>query len=107
MSAPQHHPFIPFGHEFFRKFGLPVEMAIPQRTAPSAETLREFYVGKDVNDVPKPAVVLDAAKVRTHCRSMLEAVGDLGVGFRFHVKTHKVSDSIMKLYQRWVLGTGY
>ncbi|KAK1543937.1 hypothetical protein CPAR01_04570 [Colletotrichum paranaense] len=67
-------------------------MAIPQRIAPSAETLREFYVGKDVRDVPKPAVVLDAAKVRTHCRSMLEAVDDLGVGFRFHVKTHKTRE---------------
>ncbi|KAK1715190.1 hypothetical protein BDP67DRAFT_399477 [Colletotrichum lupini] len=70
-------------------------MAIPQRIAPSVETLREFYVGKDVRDVPKPAVVLDAAKVRTHCRSMLEAVDDLGVGFRFHVKTHKTREVTM------------
>ncbi|KAJ0324955.1 hypothetical protein COL5a_007455 [Colletotrichum fioriniae] len=67
-------------------------MAVPQRIAPSTEALREFYVGKDVNDVPKPAVVLDAAKVRAHCRSMLEAVDELGVGFRFHVKTHKTSE---------------
>ncbi|EXF86387.1 hypothetical protein CFIO01_00084 [Colletotrichum fioriniae PJ7] len=67
-------------------------MAVPQRIAPSTEALREFYVGRDVNEVPKPAVVLDAAKVRAHCRSMLEAVDELGVGFRFHVKTHKTSE---------------
>lgn len=65
-------------------------MPIPQRLTPSIETLREFYVGKDVNTVPKPAVVLDAAKVRRHCQSMLDAVDALGVEFRAHVKTHKV-----------------
>ncbi|OLN97366.1 D-serine dehydratase 1 [Colletotrichum chlorophyti] len=64
-------------------------MSIPQRFAPSLDNLREFYVGKDVTDVPKPAVVLDVAKVRRHCQSMLEAVDSLGVEFRAHVKTHK------------------
>ncbi|OHE95138.1 hypothetical protein CORC01_09525 [Colletotrichum orchidophilum] len=67
-------------------------MAIPQRLAPSSKNLKEFYVGKDVSDVPRPAVVLDVAKVRRHCHSMLEAVDDLGVGFRFHVKTHKTKE---------------
>ncbi|KAL2875867.1 hypothetical protein SGCOL_008862 [Colletotrichum sp. CLE4] len=67
-------------------------MAVPQRIAPSSEALREFYVGKDVTDIPKPAVVLDVAKVRRHCQSMLKAVDDLGVGFRFHVKTHKTKE---------------
>lgn len=66
-------------------------MAVPQRLVPSTDDLREFYVGKDINDVPKPAVVLDRAKVRRHCQSLLEAVDSLGVDFRAHVKTHKVS----------------
>ncbi|KAF6823030.1 alanine racemase domain protein [Colletotrichum plurivorum] len=64
-------------------------MAIPQRLAPSTEELRQFYVGTDIDDVPKPALVLDAAKARRHCRSMLDAAKALGVGFRAHVKTHK------------------
>lgn len=66
-------------------------MSIPQRIAPSAQVLRDFYLGKDVHDVPKPAAVLDVAKIRRHCQSMLDAVESLGVGFRAHVKTHKVS----------------
>ncbi|KAK1994854.1 hypothetical protein LX36DRAFT_660166 [Colletotrichum falcatum] len=67
-------------------------MSVPQRIAPPAESLREFYVGKDVHSVPKPAAVLDAAKVRRHCQSMLDAVDALGVGFRAHVKTHKTEE---------------
>ncbi|KAF9880701.1 alanine racemase domain protein [Colletotrichum karsti] len=67
-------------------------MSIPQRLLPSVDELRQFYVGKDVDDVPKPAVVLDVAKTRRHCKSMLDAVKALGVGFRAHVKTHKTTE---------------
>ncbi|OBR02609.1 Alanine racemase domain protein [Colletotrichum higginsianum IMI 349063] len=67
-------------------------MSIPQRIAPSAQVLRDFYLGKDVHDVPKPAAVLDVAKIRRHCQSMLDAVESLGVGFRAHVKTHKTKE---------------
>ncbi|KAH7417432.1 putative serine dehydratase domain-containing protein [Cadophora sp. MPI-SDFR-AT-0126] len=47
------------------------------------------YVGMEASQVPKPAAILDVAKVRKHCSSMLEVVKSLGVGFRPHVKTHK------------------
>ena len=63
---------------------------VPQRSGPDIEELRKFYVGKDINEVPKPAVVLDRAKMRRHCQSLLSAVDSLGVGFRAHIKTHKV-----------------
>ncbi|KAL0942874.1 alanine racemase domain protein [Colletotrichum truncatum] len=66
-------------------------MSSPQRLAPSIDELRQFYVGKTVEDVPKPALVLDVAKARRHCQSMLDAVQALGVGFRAHVKTHKTT----------------
>ena len=66
-------------------------MALPQRLAPPHDELLQFYVGKDIHDVPKPTVILDVSRVRRHCQSMLEAVDALGVGFRAHVKTHKVS----------------
>ena len=65
-------------------------MAIPQRQTPPIEDLRRFYVGKNIDDVPKPAVMLDKAKINRHCQSMLKAVETLGLGFRAHVKTHKV-----------------
>lgn len=65
-------------------------MAVPQRLTPSVDDLRNFYVGKRIDEVPKPAVVLDRAKVQRHCQSLLSAVEALGVDFRAHVKTHKV-----------------
>jgi D-serine deaminase-like pyridoxal phosphate-dependent protein len=48
------------------------------------------YIGQNVEDVPKPAAILDVAEIRRHCSSMLEVVQRLGVGFRAHIKTHKV-----------------
>ena len=47
-------------------------------------------IGQNITDVSKPAAILDVAKIRRHCTSMLEAARTLGVGFRAHVKTHKV-----------------
>lgn len=60
------------------------------RYPPSNEELRRFYIGKDIGDVPKPAVVLDVAIIKRHCQAMLQTMEQLGVGFRAHVKTHKV-----------------
>lgn len=65
-------------------------MAVPQRLVPNINELRQFYVGKDIFEVPKPAVVLDRAKMRRHCQSLSNAMDSLGVSFRAHVKTHKV-----------------
>lgn len=57
----------------------------------SEDELRDFYVGKDIDDVPKPAAVLDRAIVRRHCEKMIQATRALNVGFRAHIKTHKVN----------------
>jgi D-serine deaminase-like pyridoxal phosphate-dependent protein len=54
--------------------------------------LQQFYIGKDIKDVPKPAAILDVAIIRRHCETMLQTVKTLNVGFRAHVKTHKVSN---------------
>ncbi|KAI1090800.1 putative serine dehydratase domain-containing protein [Rostrohypoxylon terebratum] len=61
---------------------------LDQRIARKAK-LESLYVGKDIEVIPKPAVVLDVSKARRHCSSMLAATKALGVGFRPHVKTHK------------------
>lgn len=65
-------------------------MAVPQRSVPQIDELRQFYVGKDIQQVPMPAAVLDRAKMQRHCQSLLNAADSLGVSFRAHVKTHKV-----------------
>lgn len=57
---------------------------------PSQNDLRQFYIGKDVGDVPKPAAVLDVGLIRRHCGTMLDTINKLNVGFRAHIKSHKV-----------------
>lgn len=64
------------------------------RYSPTNEEFRQFYIGKDIGDVPKPAVVLDVAIIKRHCQTMLQTIKQLGVGFRAHVKTHKVCLSL-------------
>ncbi|KAI1454232.1 putative serine dehydratase domain-containing protein [Annulohypoxylon moriforme] len=54
--------------------------------------LEQLYVGKDIDDIPKPAVVLDVSKARRHCSAMLAATKALGVEFRPHIKTHKTTE---------------
>ncbi|CAF3576074.1 unnamed protein product [Fusarium graminearum] len=68
-------------------------MAIPQRQTPPIEELRQFYVGKNIHHVPKPAVILDKARIARHCQSMLDSVDALGLDFRAHVKTHKTIEA--------------
>ncbi|KAH8691597.1 putative serine dehydratase domain-containing protein [Talaromyces proteolyticus] len=59
---------------------------------PQEETIKRFFIGKDIADVPKPAVVLDRAIIKRNCDRMLQAVKSLDVGFRTHVKTHKTQE---------------
>lgn len=58
--------------------------------SPSEAALKLQYVGKKIQDVQAPAVIIDAAVVRRNCRLMLETAEKLNVDFRAHVKTHKV-----------------
>lgn len=58
------------------------------------EALAQLYVGKSLGDLPTPAAVINAAAVRKNCKRMLQTCDRLGLGWRAHVKTHKVSDSV-------------
>lgn len=64
-------------------------------TSPKEALVREF-VGKSISDVPTPAAVMNVAAARRNCERMLEAVGRLGLGWRAHVKTHKVRERGMR-----------
>ena len=57
---------------------------------PSQAELRQAFIGKTLRNVPTPAAVLDRAVVQRNCLQMLKACEALQVGFRPHVKTHKV-----------------
>ncbi|KAI0020762.1 putative serine dehydratase domain-containing protein [Xylariomycetidae sp. FL0641] len=58
----------------------------------SKELLRTQYVGKTLNQVVTPAVVLDLAKVEANCNLMLEAAQRLQLSWRAHIKTHKTEE---------------
>jgi len=57
----------------------------------SRHDVKGTFIGKDIGSLPKPAAILDIPKAARHCEDMLEAIKWLGVDFRAHVKTHKVS----------------
>jgi D-serine deaminase-like pyridoxal phosphate-dependent protein len=52
-------------------------------------SLKTQYVGKKVEDLPTPSVLLDRALIRRNCTAMLQVCKKLAVGFRAHVKSHK------------------
>lgn len=66
---------------------LPTSFLYP---TPSSSALKLAYIGQNLNDIQAPAAILDVAVIRRNCKLMLETAEKLNVGFRAHVKTHKV-----------------
>lgn len=58
---------------------------------PSKAALQERFVGKTLHEVPTPSIVLDLAKLEVNCQRMIDAAEKNGIGWRAHIKTHKVS----------------
>lgn len=54
------------------------------------ETLKKQYIGTSLLNAAVPSAVLDLVKVKRNCERMLEAVDQIGCGWRAHIKTHKV-----------------
>ncbi len=67
------------------------------------EALVAEYVGKSIRDVPTPAAIINVAAVRRNCSRMLEACKSLNLGWRAHVKTHKVRWMYTSAFRRDVL----
>lgn len=63
----------------------------------SEAELQQFYIGQDITTVPKPAAILDVAIIRRHCHDMLQTISQLHVGFRAHIKSHKVYASLLTI----------
>lgn len=63
--------------------------------SPSKAALQLQYVGKNLKEIPTPAAVLDLAPIKRNCKAMLEATKALKLGFRAHVKTHKVRHLVL------------
>lgn len=52
--------------------------------------LKERLVGKTLYEVPTPSIVLDLAKLEINCQRMMDTAAKNGIGWRAHIKTHKV-----------------
>lgn len=63
---------------------------IPLYPLSNHEELEKQFVGKNLKDVVTPAAVVDLSKLKRNCSRMLEAIDSLKIGWRAHVKTHKV-----------------
>lgn len=57
---------------------------------PDRQELLKAFTGVFVGDLPTPAAVVDRTLMGRNCDAMLHVCKELGVGFRAHVKSHKV-----------------
>jgi hypothetical protein len=48
------------------------------------------FIGKRLSALPTPCAILHEATVRRNCERLVEVTKNLGIGFRPHIKTHKV-----------------
>ncbi|KAI8939360.1 hypothetical protein NX059_003145 [Plenodomus lindquistii] len=53
------------------------------------ESLKKQFVGKKIEDLDTPAILLDRAIIKKNCAAMLNVCSEFDVGFRAHVKSHK------------------
>ncbi|KAG8159709.1 hypothetical protein KVR01_010346 [Diaporthe batatas] len=58
----------------------------------SKAALQERFVGKTLQEVPTPSIVLDMAKLEVNCQRMIDAADKNGIGWRAHIKTHKTEE---------------
>ncbi|KEF60279.1 uncharacterized protein A1O9_05129 [Exophiala aquamarina CBS 119918] len=54
--------------------------------------LLKAYRNRLLQDLPVPSAIIDVAKVKENCTAMLNAVKELDVSFRAHIKTHKTAE---------------
>ncbi len=63
-------------------------------TTTNHEMERSSYIGQTLSDIPTPSAILDLAKLQVNCQRMLDATDKLGLSWRCHIKTHKVSSPV-------------
>lgn len=66
-----------------------------QLLTPNKDALVKEFVGKPLDELRTPALVVDRAAFRDNCVKMHQNAKDWGASFRAHLKTHKVSPSTL------------
>ncbi|KAI8904494.1 hypothetical protein DFJ77DRAFT_480410 [Powellomyces hirtus] len=67
----------------------------PARPSYSKEDLCAAYVGRELDELRSPALLVDKQKVERNCRELIDAVQHAGVCARVHVKTHKTIEGAL------------
>lgn len=57
---------------------------------PSKDALRNEFVGKSLDGIRTPALVIDRSLFAKNCAGMHQRAEEWGASFRAHLKTHKV-----------------
>jgi len=59
------------------------------RGQPDKQSLKDEFVGRPIDSLPTPAMVIDRATFAKNCAKMHQNAKDFGASFRAHLKTHK------------------
>lgn len=62
-----------------------------QLLTPNKDALVKEFIGKPLDELRTPALVVDRAAFRDNCAKMHQNAKDWGATFRAHLKTHKVN----------------
>lgn len=57
---------------------------------PNKDALRSEFVGKSLDGIRTPALIIDRHQFAKNCASMHQRAMEWGATFRAHLKTHKV-----------------
>lgn len=64
---------------------------------PSKEKLVQHFVGKDLDGLRTPALIIDRRRFAENCAAMHSKAKEWVTGFRAHLKTHKVGSLVLLL----------
>lgn len=77
-------------------FNLPPQTKTPLEATgfsiPSKEYLVKQYVGKKLNEVRTPRMIVDRSVVKRNCQRLGAISEKSGKRIRIHIKTHKVTE---------------
>lgn len=61
---------------------------------PSKESLAQHFIGRDLDGLRTPAMIINRKVFRENCAAMHSKAKEWGAGFRAHLKTHKVRNLV-------------
>jgi len=64
---------------------------------PDKTALRDVFLGKSIDNLRTPALIVDRTLFAENCASMHKKAREWGASFRAHLKTHKVGNFTLKL----------